>query len=1073
MKKFFLPMIVVFSLTLAGCGGDDSDDTEGNSNGDTTENNTGGAPPPEPDNNENGESENEENENEESENDENENGENENEENDLLGACPRVGNLSPTELAADHCEIGGELTQNAILTADTIWFLEGELQVGDSENQVVLYIEAGTELRGDNVDSIDHVLVYPGSRINASGTASQPIRFLSDDDNVDGQGEWGGIFIYGYNGLTNLRGSQAANVLDYVVIAEAGDEISITLDGDTSTYEDNLVLKGVDSNTTLSFVQSHNSARDGLQIHNGDPRLSWILATGSQRDGLWYRDFSGLVKDLMVIHHSDTSGDSGRAGIYASETETGNSNPRIVNATLIGRDDSYEAGDAEGKQTGILLADNTDQIRLANVLIANFRHGCYVAESAADLSQIDNSEPALSHVDGVHCANEYADNETFSAVREAVDFSEAVLAEPNSINSNGLVYYYGATSGLTFTGEISDRSENFTASWYLDNIGGIGNGLVADSTSLNGFMDGDTNNDRVVDAADTESPFIAADDGPEGFNSDVASDTGGYDLTHIGAVRGGAVSNTQFDGWTVATASDAGFLVSVDESLLGASQCPASLGGATVRALDKNSGRNVCELSGLLSADATLTGDIDWQLEGLLQVGDAENNVTLTIESGTRISGDNIDTTDYLLVFPGSSIDANGTGARPVRMTSDDTEVEGAGEWGGLFVYGYNGLPSLAGDQGANSLDYVVVAEAGAPMTITLDGQTTEYRENIVLNGVDQSTKLSFVQSHNAARDGLQIHNGNPRLSWIVSTGSGRDGLWYRNFNGLVKDLMVIHHRDSDGSSGRSGIYASETLEGDSNPLMVNITLIGRDSSSETAGEDDTEVGLLFSDNTDQVRLANVLIANFRHGCYRADTSADLSLVGTTLEEDSPSFLDGVHCSHEAGGGSDNIAYVSADSIGLPDDSIATENSNGNGLAFYNGAEAELEFANTDFITNAGGINFTGEIDERADNFTAGWYLDNIRGVGNGLVSDASFLNAFLDGDTNNDGTVNEDDTSSPFIIADDGPEGFNQDVEEDTGGYDLTHIGAVRGGAVSNTQFDSWTVGTYRTAPFTVRTVE
>jgi len=57
----------------------------------------------------------------------------------------------------------------------------------------------------------------------------------------------------------------------------------------------------------------------------------------------------------------------------------------------------------------------------------------------------------------------------------------------------------------------------------------------------------------VVDSADTSSPFIIGDDGEGGFNQDVADDAGGYDLTHIGAVRGGAVTNTQFDGWTVDT----------------------------------------------------------------------------------------------------------------------------------------------------------------------------------------------------------------------------------------------------------------------------------------------------------------------------------------------------------------------------------------------------------------------------------------------------------------------------------------------------------------------------------------
>ena len=137
---------------------------------------------------------------------------------------------------------------------------------------------------------------------------------------------------------------------------------------------------------------------------------------------------------------------------------------------------------------------------------------------------------------------------------------------------------------------------------------------------------------------------------------------------------------------------------------------------------------------------------------------------------------------------------------------------------------------------------------------------------------------------------------------------------------------------------------------------------------------------------------------------------------------------------------------------------------------YYNGAGPVLGIATTTFDAASGGLNFTGELVDRTENFTAGWYLDNLRGVGNGLLGDSAFLNGFLDGDTNNDGVVDTVDASSPFIIADDGEGGFNQDVAEDTGGYDLTHIGAVRGGAVTNDQFDGWTVDTGPFDPFTVQ---
>ena len=475
---------------------------------------------------------------------------------------------------------------------------------------------------------------------------------------------------------------------------------------------------------------------------------------------------------------------------------------------------------------------------------------------------------------------------------------------------------------------------------------------------------------------------------------------------------------------------------------------------------------DACQLSGVLTENAVLPADRTWYLEGRLQIGSPEVNATLDIDPGTQIRGDNVDVTDYVLVWPGSSLNANGTGANPVHFLSDDDDVDGRGEWGGVFLRGFNGL-NVTGTQGSNLLDYTVIAEAGAPVDVTIDSQTVTYQDNLVLNGVDDTTRLTFVQSHNSARDGIHILNGNPRLSWILSTGSARDGIWYRDFSGLIKDLMVIHDRDADGTSGRSGIYASETEAGNSNPRIVNATLVGRDNTSEAAGPNDNEFGILFADNTDQIRMANVLIANFRNGCFLADSSADLSQIDTTIP--GPTYLDGVHCAHEAGANG-NFGIVRDGSVGFPDLTIAANNSNGDGIVYYNGAGGALANANTTFDSNSGGLNFTGELVDRTENFTAGWYLDNLRGIGNGLAADSGFLNGFLDGDTNRDGVVDTQDTNSPFIISDDGEGGFNQDVAADTGGYDLTHIGAVRGGSVTNTQFDNWTVDTGPFDPFTVQ---
>ncbi|MBL1431988.1 MAG: hypothetical protein COB94_000855 [Gammaproteobacteria bacterium] len=509
-------------------------------------------------------------------------------------ACPAtVGNLTVTDIGLSQCQIGGTLTEAGTLSSNVTWFLDGRLQVGDDASISTLTIDPGTQIRGGiSGGAPDYVLVFPGSALRANGTSSDPVQFLSDDTGVDGSAEWGGVFLRGFNGSDVLAGgtAQGANDLDYVVVAEAGAPVAVSLNGEAAvTYQDNIVVNGVDSSTTFTFVQSHNSARDGFHILNGDPRMSWLLATGSGRDGVWYSDFTGLIKDLMVIHNRDTDGSTGRAGIYASETTLGNSNPRIVNATLVGRDSTSEDGngDIADNEVGIIFSDNTDKIRLANVLIANFRNGCYEANTFADLTDIDTSIPGPTYLDGVHCSNEAGNNGAFGIVRgDATGFPVGTVGV-NNINGDGLVYYGGlgpeimgagnsgtfnpAAGGINFTGEIQDRSGFFTAGWYLNNLRGLGNGLIGNAAFLNGFLDGNTNMNgdatatppiavnTVVDAADANSPFII--NGATAFNQDVAEDTFGYDMTHVGAVRGGAITNVQFDGWTVATGVGEGFAV--------------------------------------------------------------------------------------------------------------------------------------------------------------------------------------------------------------------------------------------------------------------------------------------------------------------------------------------------------------------------------------------------------------------------------------------------------------------------------------------------------------------------------
>ncbi len=493
--------------------------------------------------------------------------------------CPdTVGNLEVTALlnpvsGNNNCSLAGVLSEDATLVTNTDWHLADSLEVGGVSETTsgtgvvttvtftaVLTVDAGANVRADGTE---YVAINVGSSIIADGTAASPTVFSSSDADNNGTGEWGGLFLLG----------SVNSLLDHVVVAEAGAAVSVG----GATRTDNIVLDGTDDTNILSFVQSHDSARDGFHIEDSSSRMAWLLATGATRDGVWYQNFNGVIKELMVIHRTAT----GRSGIYGARSSTATtSNPRIVNATLVGRDATAvdASDDSSARQFGILFADNFSDARYANIIIANFANGCYEVEPSGDVRGI-GINPGPTYLDGVHCANEAG---ALPGVFEVVRADDSDTSELRGLpttgvgNGDGLRYYNGTVNPVVFTGETTQR--DFTAGWYLNSIGTMANtatgavlltngDLVVDNaTVLNRFNSGDTNNDGTLDAADQSSSFIIND--TVAFNQDVgdaANPTGGYNLTDVGAIRGGAVSNVQFDGWTVETGAGEGFAVPLAE----------------------------------------------------------------------------------------------------------------------------------------------------------------------------------------------------------------------------------------------------------------------------------------------------------------------------------------------------------------------------------------------------------------------------------------------------------------------------------------------------------------------------
>jgi hypothetical protein len=107
-------------------------------------------------------------------------------------------------LAADTgppLEISSSITDNFTLTCDRDWLLVGQVFVEDG---VTLSIEAGTTVLG-GINPRGALIVKPGGKLNAIGTADRPIVFTSAAPLAVRQpGDWGGVVILGKASSNNV-----------------------------------------------------------------------------------------------------------------------------------------------------------------------------------------------------------------------------------------------------------------------------------------------------------------------------------------------------------------------------------------------------------------------------------------------------------------------------------------------------------------------------------------------------------------------------------------------------------------------------------------------------------------------------------------------------------------------------------------------------------------------------------------------------------------------------------------------------------------------------------------------------
>lgn len=295
-------------------------------------------------------------------------------------------------------DLQGEYTSDLVLEANQSYTLSGGVHIKSGAR---LVIPEGVTITAVDDDTPDYILIEQGARIEANGTATNPIVMTSQ---LKEAGAWGGIHICG-RAHTNAEGgigrSEIGNAtyggnddndnsgtLRYVRLEYTGFAL------DEEHEANGISFYGVGNGTTVEYCQAYKGSDDGFEFFGGSVNVRNMVATSCSDDSFdWTEGWNGKAQFLVAYQENestlgydcdclmecDNNGDNNQATPVA--------HPVIANVTLIGND-----GDAQG----VRLREGTE-VELYNAIITGKALPLTV-ESAGTENALANGTSVLEYV---------------------------------------------------------------------------------------------------------------------------------------------------------------------------------------------------------------------------------------------------------------------------------------------------------------------------------------------------------------------------------------------------------------------------------------------------------------------------------------------------------------------------------------------------------------------------------------------------------------------------------------------------------------------------------------------------
>lgn len=401
--------------------------------------------------------------------------------------------------------------QLAVTSSDVVTIADGDLQANQTytwtknkeylldglvylEAGGVLNIEAGTVIKAkktpSTTDATSSLVITAGAKIEAIGTAAEPIIFTAEDDDLNGSlgpddnQQWAGLIVLG-NAPAHKKGAETgiqiegidsnetrgqfggsnvndnSGTLKYVSIRYTG----FALNGQAGDEIQGLTLGGVGAGTTIDYIDIFSSADDGIEIFGGTVNIKHISVAFSTDDDFDFDlGWRGNAQFLFALMGDDNIGFD-----HAGEWDGASPDdaplftaPNIFNATFIG---PGAGGTARDK--AILMRENFAG-KLGNSILEDF------PSVGIEVQDIDGTNDAYNNIttakDGFLLE---ILNNTWANFGGATDLASLVKASTTK-DDNGNVTFQGSSTAVV--AELTDNGNKYTSSGVLQGISRIPNG---------------------------------------------------------------------------------------------------------------------------------------------------------------------------------------------------------------------------------------------------------------------------------------------------------------------------------------------------------------------------------------------------------------------------------------------------------------------------------------------------------------------------------------------------------------------------------------------------------------------